>query len=433
MLKPHQKEIIQKILTQIQDKKRKILIQSPTGSGKSYLIKHIASHNPNHIILTHRIELYNDFSSYNVEMIETFYNRVKKDPILIEKYKVYLCDEVHRVEFDKLINKIEKSLVLGFTATPFRSNNQQSLDKVWQAIIIGPQPKQLIDINAVVGTENYCPPTIDIDKLKKTNGDFDLASQSQAFEKEKIYDGVIQNYNRICPGSKAILFAPNIEATKMICEKLQQSNLPAKYIDSTLDKKTREDIINWFKNTKNGILCNCSIATTGFDCPDIQTVILYRATTSLALYNQMIGRGTRVDPNNPNKKSCIVLDFGNNVERFGFWELKRDWSLEKPKTNKDIKLAKKCPKCNLACHLPTKVCQCGYVFIENNINKPKLETPSKTIELQKLEKPKPLFKIGYYLRRAKTKEEAINIIKLFGYKPGFYIIAKKIYKNLENL
>jgi type I site-specific restriction endonuclease len=65
-----------------------------------------------------------------------------------------------------------------------------------------------------------------------------------------------------------------------------------------------------------------SILTTGFDEPTVESIILNRATKSLTLYFQMIGRGSRILPD---KKEFTVIDLGNNLSRFGAWEADTDW------------------------------------------------------------------------------------------------------------
>ena len=77
-----------------------------------------------------------------------------------------------------------------------------------------------------------------------------------------------------------------------------------------------------FKKTKGAILTSVSILTTGFDEPTVQSVILNRATNSLTLYHQMIGRGAR---RLPQKKRFTVIDLGNNTDRFGEWDAPMDW------------------------------------------------------------------------------------------------------------
>jgi superfamily II DNA or RNA helicase len=56
-------------------------------------------------------------------------------------------------------------------------------------------------------------------------------------------------------------------------------------------------------------------STTGFDEPTVDTIILNRATKSLTLYYQMIGRGSRKLPN----KDITVIDLGNNAADLVLW------------------------------------------------------------------------------------------------------------------
>jgi superfamily II DNA or RNA helicase len=54
--------------------------------------------------------------------------------------------------------------------------------------------------------------------------------------------------------------------------------------------------------------------TTGFDAPCIDAIAILRATMSPGLFAQMVGRGLR---KHDSKQNCLVLDFGNNIERHG--------------------------------------------------------------------------------------------------------------------
>src|SRR5699024_2192250 len=72
------------------------------------------------------------------------------------------------------------------------------------------------------------------------------------------------------------------------------------------------------------ILTSVSILTTGFDEPDVRNIILNRATKSLTLYYQMIGRGSR---RLPDKEEFNIIDLGNNAARFGMWDAPVDWEL----------------------------------------------------------------------------------------------------------
>ena len=78
----------------------------------------------------------------------------------------------------------------------------------------------------------------------------------------------------------------------------------------------------WFKKTPDAILTSVGILTTGFDEPTVETIILNRATKSLTLYYQMIGRGSR---KLPGKDEFTVIDLGNNAARFGLWSEPVNW------------------------------------------------------------------------------------------------------------
>ena len=80
------------------------------------------------------------------------------------------------------------------------------------------------------------------------------------------------------------------------------------------DKREREDIIRRFKEGRLRVIFNVRVLSTGFDYTGIDCIVLGISTASIALYYQIIGRGTRIDPD---KKDCLVVDLGGNTERFG--------------------------------------------------------------------------------------------------------------------
>ena len=89
-----------------------------------------------------------------------------------------------------------------------------------------------------------------------------------------------------------------------------------------LQRNSEEQILEWFSDTPDAILTSVSILTTGFDEPTVESIILNRATKSLTLYYQMIGRGSRILKN---KNTFDVIDLGNNFHRFGPWGSDLDW------------------------------------------------------------------------------------------------------------
>ena len=63
-------------------------------------------------------------------------------------------------------------------------------------------------------------------------------------------------------------------------------------------------------------MLNVGVFTTGFDVPELDSIVLARPTMSLALYYQMVGRGVRLDPARPDKV-LQVFDLVRIVEKLG--------------------------------------------------------------------------------------------------------------------
>eukprot|EP01041_Mallomonas_annulata_P026814 gene26814-48245_t len=129
-------------------------------------------------------------------------------------------------------------------------------------------------------------------------------------------------YEEVAVGDKTLIFNSGIETSLQVEETFKKRGYKIKHLDSTFSDKDRKAVLAWFKETKDAILTSVGILTTGFDEPTVETIILNRATRSLTLYHQMIGRGSR---KLPNKSKFKVIDLGNNVRRFGYWQDFINW------------------------------------------------------------------------------------------------------------
>ena len=78
--------------------------------------------------------------------------------------------------------------------------------------------------------------------------------------------------------------------------------------------KDREEVTKDFAENKYNVLCNSMLLTEGWDCPDVNCVIVLRPTKVRSLYSQMVGRGTRLSPQT-GKKDLLLLDFLWHSER----------------------------------------------------------------------------------------------------------------------
>src|SRR2546423_10529137 len=75
--------------------------------------------------------------------------------------------------------------------------------------------------------------------------------------------------------------------------------------DAAAPRAPRRAILQRLHTGATRVVANCAVLTEGFDEPSIDCIIVARPTQSLPLYQQMLGRGTRISPG---KTDCLLLD-----------------------------------------------------------------------------------------------------------------------------
>lgn len=400
----YQKNYISALRSEMKQGNKRLVLCAPTGAGKtvmfSYMVSEHIKKGGSVIIFTHRTELltqaggslsnfgieaelitakskFTTNSKVHVAMVETFYSRLIDLLPLLESKSLVIIDEAHLQVFTKLLPYIpETAYVIGATATPYRKPKEVQMSDFYQSLIHESDTSELINLGKLTPAKSFGVP-IDLSGLKKSGEDYNTASY---YSENQLYRGVVSNWKKHGWFTKTILFASNIESSKEVCAEFILNGFDAKHVDGSMSSQERADIFEWFDKTPTAILCNCGIATAGFDQHDILTVILYRATTSLPLFLQMCGRGSRLSPN---KTHFNILDFGNNIERHGFWEEDRKWQLkyEAKSTKEQSAMLKDCQSCMALNYSSARVCQvCGAEF-------PKTEKEIREeIELQELKR-----------------------------------------------
>lgn len=463
-LRPYQEDLVNSLRVSA----KRSLAVSPTGSGKTIVFSFITysaiSKDKRVLILTDRIELLTQSGGaltklglkpeeiiagskpnlklqLHISMVETLNRRLSDSNYLelLKNLDLLIIDEAHKRAFDKILDLVPDSVkVLGFTATPHRAGKKNQLISQYSEIVEGISIPSLIKLG-YLAKPNYYGVEIDLSKVEQKRGDYDQNQVANEFSKNQIFKGVVSNWVNLTPNTKTIIFSSNIKSSKEVCQAFEKSGFECKHLDSKMNVKSRKEVLRWFKDTPNGILSNVGILTTGFDDPNIETVILYRATRSLPLYLQMVGRGSRFTEI---KSSFNVLDFGNNITTHGFWHEDQIWSLEyTPPRPLGERVLKNCKSCGNFIQSSASNCpDCGYVY-------KKLKREEKIAELKKLE-PRELrtrSKRGGYktllnyskaglvspywaLHQIKSVDEAKMFIKDMGWKHTWYNVNKHRYK-----
>lgn len=354
-LYPYQQKAVDEIFSKLVDlpPNSNVLFQLPTGGGKTIIFAEIANryieqYKKKVLILTHRIELSKQTSDVLAEkgiknmvvnssvknlpkddenncytaLVETLNNRLQENDNFLEGIGLVIVDEAHYNSFRKIFHHFEDINILGVTATPLSSNKKLPLRDTYNDIIIGES------INNLIGNGYLCESTtysydVNLSTLKiGSTGEFTVGSSELLYSSAMMQSKLIDAYEEVAMGTKTLIFNSGILSSRSVCEMFKRKNYPVKHLDSTFTDRERAEVLDWFRNTPNGILTSVSILTTGFDEPGVETIMLNRATKSLTLYHQMIGRGSRVLPH---KKTFNIIDLGNNARRFGLWQIPVDW------------------------------------------------------------------------------------------------------------
>ena len=330
-----------------------LLYQLPTGGGKTVIFSEIVSQylktrNKKVLVMTHRIELckqtsnvlsefgvrnkvvdskakLDDQKDYDcfVAMVETLNNRLKDDKLDISDIGLVIIDEAHYNSFTKLFKFFERSFILGVTATPLSSNIELPMADNYNELIVGESIESLIENNFLAKANMFSYNVGLTSLVVGANGDYTVKSSEDLYTNNEMLSKLMDAYNERCINKKTLIFNNGINTSLFVYDLFKRAGLPIAHLDNTTTKKERSNILKWFNETPNAILTSVSILTTGFDEPSVEAIILNRATKSLTLYYQMIGRGSRIFKN---KNSFDVVDLGNNFHRFGPWgSTNLDW------------------------------------------------------------------------------------------------------------
>lgn len=361
-LRAHQKEAKKKIF-EAWDKYDSVMLQMPTGTGKTYLftslINDLLCHYKsvhkeiNILVVAHRTELLDQISStlsrfgiahgfiqgareqqlwkrVQVGSIMSLLTEKNYNNVSRQKFDYIIVDEAHHSLADtyvKLFKMFPEAKKLGVTATPWRLNHESFLS-LYQHLIVSPQVSWFIN-NGLLSDFDYVSikPNSEIQRLVDNSevsqtGDFANADLDNTFNNQRIRSKLYESYEKFAKGRRGIIYAINKRHAAKIAELYSSRGVDAVAIDCDTPKEMRQDLIRSFKEGKIQVLVNVDIFTEGFDCPSVSFIQLARPTKSLALYIQQVGRGLRIVEG---KEKTIIIDNVGLYNYFGLPDANRKW------------------------------------------------------------------------------------------------------------
>lgn len=337
------------------------IVAMPTATGKSVVIaeflRWVAHYAPRarSLVLTHVKELIQQnhnkigqvFPAHNAKIYSAGIGKkevgttitfggvasVKNVVHIFEWIDFILIDECHLLsERDegmyqgiiKALKEVNPGLrVIGFTATPYRMKQGMLTDNgIFTDVAVDYTTPS--HFGRFIAEGYLCPvvpkPTntvIDISGVKLLAGDYNL----------KQLDAVVDDYStmyralqEVCQFGQDrrrwLIFNTSVENAKHTAELLNAFGIPTKAVYHGMEDSDRAQYLKDFHDYKLRAISNFGILTTGYDEPGIDLIGMLRATKSVPLWVQMLGRGMRPAPWE-GKRNCLVLDFAGNCAQLG--------------------------------------------------------------------------------------------------------------------
>ena len=270
---------------------------------------------------------------------------VKSHPELFTQFRNVIIDECHLVNpkegMYRDFFKVVRCRVLGLTATPFRlssSKNFGSMLKfitrtrpcIFSRVIYHVQLSTLLDMGYLSKLNYYAMNPLGWDesnlKTNTTGADYTDKSVVKEYERIDFYGYLVHIVQRLMNPKSGVKRKGILVFTRFLkeAENLTRSIPGCAIVSGSTPAKEREYILEAFKRGDIPVVANVGVLTTGFDYPELDTIVMARPTMSLALWYQIVGRAIRP---HPSKSEGWIVDLCGNIKRFG--EVK-DLKLEDP-------------------------------------------------------------------------------------------------------
>lgn len=369
---PHQEYAHAATVEAISAGYRRILITSPTGGGKTtmmrLLIESFLDRGLNCGLYSNRKLLIEQTSTFfkkigiehgirasgheqnhhlpvQISSVQTESRRVlkaeKNSLKSLHKGDLVIIDEAH-VQTGNEIQEIVRrhmedgAAVVGYTATPI------DLGDIYQKLIVAGNNSELRKCGALVRAIHYGPDEPDVMEYRKLKAAQKMLEEnitqkqaSKLIMNSTIWGRVFHWYKRLNPHCQpGILFAPGVKESRWFAEQFNRAGIPSAHIDSKeiwingqeykTCKTARKDLIAKSKDGTIRIICNRYVMREGIDLPWLVHGIL-ATIFNLQSYLQSGGRLLR---SCLGKKECIIQDHGGNWWRHGSLNADRAWHLE---------------------------------------------------------------------------------------------------------
>lgn len=343
-LRDYQQEALAAIQKELEQGVTKQLISLPTGSGKTLVAAGTGKHYGKRLLfLAHRDELITQavekfklhWPDADIGICKAKRNEIdhrivigsiqtcsqpKRLAQLKEKnFQILIVDEAHHAaakSYRKTISELsfggkdKNKLLIGLTATPMRSKEEEGLGDIFSKIVFSRSISTLIKAGYLVPVIGRRIATkIDLKGVRIKRGDFESGALSNKINTPERNALIVQKYLLHASTRPSIAFCADVKHAKDLCKAFQAQGISCAAVYGTMGLELRHSTLDDFKQGKLQVLTSVGVLTEGWDESSVAAILMCRPTKSLILFTQCVGRGTRP---HPLKENCLVMDFADN-------------------------------------------------------------------------------------------------------------------------
>lgn len=339
-LHDYQQEAIDNLRETVKQGCRRIMVQAPTGAGKTRLAAEIVDSSlrkgnrvafcvPAIPLVDQTVEAFYAEGIRDIGVIQANHHMTDwSRPVQVASIqtiqarkafpeaKTVIFDEAHRLfqaHKEWLQHPDWQNVpMIGLSATPWA----RGLGKFFSTLLKVTDTKTLIDRKFLSPFRVFSTGHPDLSGVRTVAGDYVENELSNAMQAGNLTADIVKTYQERWGKGRTLCFAVDKAHAKHLQERFEKAGIPAGYQDADTTADERREIRNKFHSGEYQVVVNIQTLTTGVDWK-VDCLILARPTKSEMLFVQIIGRALRTDPDNPDKVA-LILDHSDTTSRLGF-------------------------------------------------------------------------------------------------------------------